>query len=331
MSDTVVGMGVCLYRWLFLCHLADAAFRSVTMRGRSLCRSSSIVLSASYTTADRRTTGRLGLVGTFDLVLIGDGTVRHPYPRLLSAKETVVEVNFTQHQEVVARVLHTQYPQVSTVSVSYLCALVPSLSCETICEMGEDVVVVSGGEVTRRTVKNDEVDQTCEMEYGLSLLQHSWDRIYRRWLGLCFYFDNLQVNISFTYDAVTNTSRCNASVSEPVCCVVTVYRRDEAVGSEPCVRDGPTVGGVLSYEPEDAEDLSALRCSVSGPLLKEVSVRLEPRDPSAALGVGLVFALLFATAVFVLAFRRRLGLRFLDRAVERVSSHLAYRRTETAG
>lgn len=343
-------MGIFLCRWVFLSHLSYAVFSSTIVYKSSRCQRSSVVLESSYTTSDRKTMGAIGLTETFALVVIDNGTVRYPYV-WLPVKDAVVEVNFTRHQDVVLRDLRAHFPNALTVSVSYFCSVERNLSCDVICRFDDDFIVVSEGEITQRTIQDQKADRICKMEYGLALLEDSWGRIFTRWSALCSYFEKgetIQVNISFTYDTETNTSWCNASVSEPVHCKLTVYYKEKVVGSEPCVRDGLTVGAALLYDPKKEQDLRNLTCSVSGPFVKEVFVDLKvskqnEEDSDAAsreyadgagatgtgLGIGVVFVLLLAMAVFVLAFRRRLGLRSLDRVVDRVSARFAYLRAET--
>lgn len=340
-------MRVFICRWMILGHLSYVASSSMTVRGSSPCQRNSVLLQSTYAASDRETTGGVGLTDTFALVVVDNGTVRYPYP-WLSVRETAVEVNFTRHQDVVLRDLRTHFPRALTVSVSHFCSLERNISCDVICKIDDDFIVVSEGEIIQRTLQDQNADRICKTKYGFSLLERSWNRIFSRWWGLCSYFEGAErtrVNISFTYHAETNASWCNASVSEPVHCKLTVYHREEVVGSKPCARDGAAVGAALSYEPTEDQDLHSLKCSVSGNLLKEVFTRLETRDrddhsdaagygrtdggTNAGLGVGVVFALLVALAVSVVAFRKRLGLRVLDRAVDRVCARLTYLRAET--
>lgn len=347
------GMGIPPSRWVFLVQLVRVAIVSGTAGGTSPCERDAVVFSSFAPSPAGETTGLVGLVDTFPLIVIENGTVRRPYP-WLSLGDTAVEVNFTRHQETVVRELRKAAATSSSVAVTYYCFLEKNFSCDIICKIDDDYLEVVDGKIDGRTIQGEELERACQMRYGIGLLESAWTRIRERWRNVCSHLETTgttEVKISFLYHADRREAWCTASVSQPVRCKFTIYNDTRVVGGYPCSQTGLTVGGTLAYNLEGAEETKGLKCSVSGKLLREVFADLEMSDSigeleagdfsdgapagygavdgshgtSVGLSVGIVCVFLIAVAVFVLAFRKKLG----PWSLNRVGSRFVYRRTET--
>lgn len=341
-------MGVPSSRWVFFGHLVYVAFGPLVIGGISPCEKTAVVFSSSAPTPAGGTTGLVGLVDTFPLIVIENGTVRRPYS-WLSLGDTAVEVNFTRHQETVVRELRKAAATSSSVSVTYYCFLGETFSCDILCKIDDDYLEVVDGKIDRRTLQGEELERACQLRYGIGLLEGAWTRIRQRWRNLCSSLERteaVEVKISFFYHADSREAWCSVSVSQPVRCKFTIYNHTRVVGGQPCSRIGLAVGGTLAYDLESAEEAKGLKCSVSGDLLREVFADLEVSDStgnlsdvapagyeladeshaaSVGVSVGIACVFLIAVAIFVLAFRKRLG----PWSLNRVGSRFVYRRAGT--
>lgn len=333
--------------WFFLSYLVSVVG---IFYGSSPCEKSTVVFRSSYATFRNRTTGLIGLLDTFPLITIENGSVRCPYSQL-SLGDVAVEVNFTRRQEGVLSELRRTASTFSVVSVTRFCPLVEAFSCDLICRIDDDYLEILDGEIGRRTLRGEDVERACKTDFGTALLKDAWTRIRPRWRDVCAYFEKagtIEVKISFRYRTNDTGAWCDVSVSQPVRCKLTIYNGTRVVYGYPCSRDGLTVGGSIFYEIEKPEDTKGLKCSVSGELVREVFAELEvsepvadfpdatsiedeavkgSRDTSVGLSVGFVCVFLIAAGISILASRRGLGLRTLDR----VGFRVACRRAETAG
>lgn len=339
--------------WPVLLHLVYVTSSSwIPSKKFPLCEGGTVIFDARYALPGDVFHGSVELIDTLSLIWIGNVSVNHPYPQL-RINDTSVEVNFTRRQEGILREFRRLLPNASNLGISYYCDLAEDFLCEAVCTFDEEEIDLADEEVGSGDLETGGLREICKKKEGLTFLQRSWEKVWKRWQTVCLYFETqkpIPVNVTFRHHTRESEIRCRVSVPEPVVCKARIYNGTEALGSAPCQQYADaTVGAVVTHRVGETDELVELTCVVIGDMINETVVPLDQnvdvsmtattRLRSAVgskesqmaggggigLAVGLLLVALVGSAVLVVAFRRRLGLRTLDRFVNRLISRFFYR------
>lgn len=319
------------------------------------CLDRYLVVGARYDLSTEKFTGYVSLDNTFPVIEIENETVGHVFPQV-RLDDVRLEINVTKNQKDFIRSLCQLVSDASGCSVVYDCHFTES-SCDVMCMFGKKYVKRIQGRATSSDVTDRRVLDLCAKGYGLSTLHDAWKDILGYWQRLCAYFEarKERMTVSFRYDSSRRLVLCTVSLEDPIICraIIKNEAHRDVAGPVFCTWRGDVGSGLVLEYPIEMDHDVVLTCFVSSDFIeKRVSLRVSNRtysptpglseelssedgsaegpaesttrhDANLSLVVGLPCAIFLASAVAVLLFRKRLGLRVCERTFSRVAYRTA--------